>query len=118
MESVWCCGGTCACLEDTLAPGSPAHGDDGFEHIAVEMDAGEGMSLHSRLPVSMSAPESPRIVELVGESVNGKKMLWRDEWECDFCGSGCFCWTVDEKGGDGVGDGDEGGDVVVAEEVS
>jgi hypothetical protein len=24
-------------------------------------------------------------------------LIWRDEWECDFCGPECFCWTADEE---------------------
>ncbi|KAH7077520.1 hypothetical protein BKA63DRAFT_508434 [Paraphoma chrysanthemicola] len=23
-----------------------------------------------------------------------KRGMWRDEWDCDFCGQECFCWTV------------------------
>lgn len=23
--------------------------------------------------------------------------LYRDEWDCDFCGPECFCWTVDKR---------------------
>ncbi|KAH7088057.1 hypothetical protein FB567DRAFT_330530 [Paraphoma chrysanthemicola] len=26
-----------------------------------------------------------------------RRGTWRDEWECDFCGQECFCWTVDSK---------------------
>jgi hypothetical protein len=28
--------------------------------------------------------------------VEGKsRLIWRDEWDCDFCGPDCFCWIVD-----------------------
>jgi hypothetical protein len=33
-----------------------------------------------------------------GVKVEGENgLVWRDEWECGFCGPECFCWTVDTK---------------------
>ena len=35
----------------------------------------------------------------IGAPIEGRKRecRGRDDWECDFCGPECFCWTVKEK---------------------
>jgi hypothetical protein len=77
---VWCCGGTCR-----LGRGE-VEGDAGREEVE-DADGGEGGEGYEKR------------VEAREGKAQKSGLVWRDEWECDFCGAECFCWTV----GDGDG---------------
>jgi hypothetical protein len=72
---VWCCGGRCW-------EWSHHYGDE------VVLEGGEGVK---EVEVGDGLESLCLGKESEGEEKRGKEGVGRDEWECDFCGSECFC---------------------------
>jgi hypothetical protein len=106
---VWCCGQTCDAerQRDVVVPAT--------EHLNAEKEVQVGEPQHAGCTLSLDRDGEANLAatkdgyasteemnytseEKEGLSVEAKSCLvWRDEWECDFCGPECFCWTVDTK---------------------
>jgi len=117
MEWVWCCGGMCwgqgqgdsgvgdgvgqTTTNDTQeiigivterAPDLVEDMSDSAEIKNVEEEGFESVE------DSQDAVTDKSLVdEKTAKEDNGmeKRLVCRDEWECDFCGPECFCWTVE-----------------------
>jgi hypothetical protein len=84
---VWCCGGMCVCIALALSPA--IEGDDDTS-VPGLVDVSSLGARGSEVEVWPSGVRELERVEGGREGV-GRRTLCRDEWECQFCGTECFC---------------------------